>query len=783
MARLWSCAFGLRSVTSGVEWDTTTGSPAINTATVRTTGGASLRCNTSSSTAYITQQVYASDTVTRLYFRAYVYISSMPSAKTGIISWGDGTGWWYGVRLNPGGTLTIEAANNFLISSASSALSTGRWYRIEFDMNDNTDTHTLYVDGVQVAQLTGADVFGSRYAYFGVQDACTADLYMTDLAINDTTGTAQTGLPGDGSLAYLFPNAAGDNNLWATAVGGTAGTSNNYTRVDEVPPDDATSYNQTTVSGTTTIDDFNVDNPSLPSGSTVTLVQVGQRAGSSTTTTASIVTRLKGQSGGTVLESASIPVNTAAFNTHATAVPKLYKLTAYVNPQGSVAWTAAALANIQIGYRSNVSQTSTRRVTLIWAVAEYVAPSTTPVSGTLDLQWVVQNTVSGSMDLRWAVLNAVSGALDTPWAVRGTVAGSLDTPWAVRALVSGTLDLPWKVRNVVASSLDLRWAVQQQVGGAIDLRWAVRNAISGSLDLRWISQARVSGTLDMPWAVRNAVSSTLDLRWAVRNAVTGSIDFRWAVRNSITGAIDFRWAVLNSVSGTISTPWAVRNAVTGGLDIRWIVDSSITSVSGTLDLRWATREIVSGALSTPWAVRNLASGTLSTPWAVRNTVTGALDTPWAVRSLVAGSLDLRWAVVTATSVAGSLEMLWKTREEVSGALDVRWAVAGKVSGSLALQWNVLNAVSGTLTLPWAVRSQISGLLSTPWVVRARVVGSLHLLWVVEALIHTDPPVGDVGVHLTDRFAVYPEYVGANLEPGHVASGTDRVEAYLGPWPI
>ena len=46
MARLWSSGFELQSVTSGVEWDTTTGLPTIDTTTKRS-GAASLNSNAS----------------------------------------------------------------------------------------------------------------------------------------------------------------------------------------------------------------------------------------------------------------------------------------------------------------------------------------------------------------------------------------------------------------------------------------------------------------------------------------------------------------------------------------------------------------------------------------------------------------------------------------------------------------------------------------------------------------------------------------------------------------
>lgn len=391
MARLWSCGFELQTVGSGgtgVEWDTTTGSPTINTSTVRS-GAASLRCNPSGATAYIQHAMQAADAATRMYLRAYVYIATLPSAKTMIVSWTDSSPFGYGIVLQTNGTIKIEGTNGTLQSAASATtLSTGTWYRIELDMDDNNDIATAYINGVQECQLTSADVFGGHLARFGVQFSCTTDIYFDDLAVNDTSGSTQNGLPGSGKIVHLKPNAQGDNNGFATAVGGTAGAANNYTRVSETTPDDLTSYNNTTATGTTTIDDFNVTDSSgagIGPSDTITLVQVGQRAGSNAATTASIVTRIKAAAAGTVAESASIPVNVNGWNTHANAIPKLYRLTAYVKPS-STAWTPSDIDSMQIGYRGNVSQSTQRRITTLWALVEYVAAATDIVtSGTAAL--------------------------------------------------------------------------------------------------------------------------------------------------------------------------------------------------------------------------------------------------------------------------------------------------------------------------------------------------------------------------------------------------------------
>ncbi|MFE7188013.1 hypothetical protein, partial [Streptomyces erythrochromogenes] len=63
--------------------------------------------------------------------------------------------------------------------------------------------------------------------------------------------------------------------------------------------------------------------------------------------------------------------------THKAAAPYPYQLTSYTNPQTGAAWTAAGLDTAQIGYRANVSQTTARRVSTLWALVEFQPVATT----------------------------------------------------------------------------------------------------------------------------------------------------------------------------------------------------------------------------------------------------------------------------------------------------------------------------------------------------------------------------------------------------------------------
>ncbi|MCM8548904.1 hypothetical protein [Streptomyces sp. STCH 565 A] len=396
MARLWTCGFELQSTAALMETLSVTGTPTISTS-IHRGGGASLRCNPTAATAYLEQQLDVSGVNGRSFHRFYLYITALPAAATTVYAVGQSGYFPVHVQLTATGTLQLRdsqlAANT---GTASGTLAAGQWHRIELDVQESGAVATLrevhgYVGGVD---FSGAAMISGSTGYsrvrIGVQTASTLDVHLDDVAVNNPTGSAQTGLPGEGQVVMLRPAGAGDANGWATAVGGTAGAANNWTRVAEVTPDDATSYNATTAAGTTTIDDYRLQSAAsagIQPWDTVTLVEVGGRVGSDAATAASIVYRLKSGPGGTVAESASVSVAVAGWRTHKAAMPYVPQLTSYADPSGSGPWTPALLDTAQIGVRSNVSQTTVRRVSALWAQAEFVPgvePGGTPLTDLVD---------------------------------------------------------------------------------------------------------------------------------------------------------------------------------------------------------------------------------------------------------------------------------------------------------------------------------------------------------------------------------------------------------------
>ncbi|WP_329140910.1 hypothetical protein [Streptomyces sp. NBC_00670] len=361
-------------------------------------GTASMRFNPSATVQYASHQFAATSFVGHVYFRIYLYVATMPTVDTIILASCDDLGTSAGrsprLFLKTNGQLqtsTGSGSSHTYVGGSSATLSTGQWYRVELEYDSANDIQHAYLDGTDFSGAVSGVGFTSfencviRFGAFTDAPAgsTSCDLYIDDVAVNDNTGSAQNGLPGAGNIVHMVPAAAGDNNAWATAVGGTAGTANNYTRVNEVPPNDSTSYNQTTATGTATIDDFAVSSPAtagIGAADAISLVQVGARVGSSATTTASVVYRIKSQTVGTVLEGTSVTVNLNGWATHTNNAIRPYQLTSYTDPQAGGAWTTSLLSTAQIGYRTDVSQSSTRRVTALWALVEFIPSQTTQIS-------------------------------------------------------------------------------------------------------------------------------------------------------------------------------------------------------------------------------------------------------------------------------------------------------------------------------------------------------------------------------------------------------------------
>lgn len=377
MARLWSTGFELNSTTTGVEGDTYS-LVTVSTTQART-GTYSLRCNASSNAPFFRTKVLAADTSTGIaYLRFYLYIATAISTTTQICRIvTSGNVQQAVIRLTAANNLQLCDSTVTQIGSNSSALSANTWYRVETSYNPANGAQAAYIDGVSFASGTGQTGSWSQFLLGAINGTPTCDIYFDDVAINDNSGSFQNTLPGSGKIIVLKPNAAGDSNGYLVTNGGTAGAANNFTRVQEVTPDDATTYNASVLLNAEDL--YNCDDSGIGASDTVNVVAVGARFADlvAADATTSFKLEIEKTASGTKTQSAAIIANSTTWRTNATAAPFNYPITTYQDPDGS-AWTQSTLDSAQIGMIVSAAGVRTAAITKVWMLVDY-----TPSAGGL----------------------------------------------------------------------------------------------------------------------------------------------------------------------------------------------------------------------------------------------------------------------------------------------------------------------------------------------------------------------------------------------------------------
>lgn len=368
MARIKSLGFELNSHTADVELDTGSGTGSALVSTLAASGAYSNRITTAAANRNNVYTYRSAATQESMFYRFRIRVVSAPSADVPIVVMrGLSTADRVGIRLTTGLTLQLfneeDAAQ---VGSDSSALVLNTWYLVEFSV----DTTTLATTAVEARLNTSSFASGSvnlasagmRLVWGATAGSVTVDYYIDDIAINSSSGSFQNSWFGGGKIIHLKPNAAGDASDWT----------NDYTYVDEVTPDDAT----TLVSSNTLdqIDDHNIEPPVyLGTSDTINVVQVGCRFnGAGASANASFVLRIKASASGTVEESGAITPSNTTWVTNTSATPFNYSLTLYDLPGASTtAWTKADLAAAQIGYRLSATSTNAAQISTVWLLVDY----------------------------------------------------------------------------------------------------------------------------------------------------------------------------------------------------------------------------------------------------------------------------------------------------------------------------------------------------------------------------------------------------------------------------
>lgn len=365
-ARLWSCGFELQSVASSVEWDTTTGVPALDTTNERT-GAAAFIC--AATGRYMTHALYSSASSQTLYARFYMRINTLASgADADIFMVLSSTTERIKLTLTTGNVL--KTTTNSVTNTGATALTTGVYYRIEVMWNGTSGAYEVLIDGT--SELSGtSDIATKTFTSIrlGAISSSTFSASFDDLGFNDTTGSYQTTWPGSGRIVHLIPNGTGDGSSGGRSQPTTGQPTDD--QVDEVPSDDASSYWEF-INDADYIHLALEDSSTYSIGSTDTIafVAAGMRSRGETTNPAGGYCGIKSQASGTIVNGTDVSVANNAWYTHDDASVKVYNLTQYVDPQAGGSWTSALLDSSQIRVYCSDGAPNWH-VTIVWALVEY----------------------------------------------------------------------------------------------------------------------------------------------------------------------------------------------------------------------------------------------------------------------------------------------------------------------------------------------------------------------------------------------------------------------------
>jgi hypothetical protein len=222
-----------------------------------------------------------------------------------------------------------------LLGTSTTAMTTGVWYWIEYHVIISATVGVFEVkqNGIQQINATAADTKGDAGSATVDRELWVnqAQFYIDDHYVNDTTTATNAAYSGDIRIKGYIPSAAGD----VTGMTPTSGA--NYTNVDEVPPDDATTIVAAT--GTTLYDLYNIPNTS--GVATVQAATLWLRAQKSDAGAKSIAPMIK--SGATENQAADQTLSTTW---------AYYRKNYNVDPTDSAAWTPSKIDNLQIGQKA-----------------------------------------------------------------------------------------------------------------------------------------------------------------------------------------------------------------------------------------------------------------------------------------------------------------------------------------------------------------------------------------------------------------------------------------------
>jgi hypothetical protein len=208
------------------------------------TGVGCMKCDSAAGNAAAFQQLHSNLAVGANYLRAYIRFAGLPTAAARVM--GSLLNIGVSVRLTTGGKLQLwnNVTETQIGSDSAATVSPGSTdYRIELSVTINASPNItdceLRVDGTSVASASGLSLNAATFIFrVGWLTAPGANkiLYVDDVAINDTTGSANTSWPGEGKVLVVVPTADSAGGTGWTLGTGTALGGNGFAANDNIPP-------------------------------------------------------------------------------------------------------------------------------------------------------------------------------------------------------------------------------------------------------------------------------------------------------------------------------------------------------------------------------------------------------------------------------------------------------------------------------------------------------------------------------------------------------------------
>lgn len=387
MARLLTCGFEL-GTNDLAEFIAVNNNPTIQSTMRRSGAYAGKILTPTSGTPRYWEMSWKTDLVGPVYFRFYIKVVTAPNAGNQIFKvLSDLSNNVGSLALNTGGNLTMQRSDGTGIGVGSADLRDGNWHRVEmlFDKSGSNGTHVMRcrVDGSEFTAVTNLTLaWNMSRIRLGVNlesgSASSGEWYYDDIAVNNGDGSVNNSYPGEGRIACIRPDSAGDVNDWDDGGGGTPGGANNYTRVNEISPDGDTSHNSSLTAGEE--DFFNCQrcvDVGIRNDATINWLGVGgyykhEVSGASGTIKWGVMKTSGGTKG---LSSAGQSFASTAYK----GIGGSNNNQRYTDgtqgrndPDGSQ-WTPATIDTMQIGYKLDTAGANRSRISAVWAMVEYVA--------------------------------------------------------------------------------------------------------------------------------------------------------------------------------------------------------------------------------------------------------------------------------------------------------------------------------------------------------------------------------------------------------------------------